>query len=140
MIAPISNRLSTIKYWILPLVGGSLSGLFLGWAGVQLSRLAVGSDLAAIGPILLGMLVGYILGVTLGIFYTLRYLRQKVSFWWALVGSSLGGILLMVLEFSIGQNLHPALMTSLIFTFPPILSLVLGRKIERKRNIASDMV
>ena len=126
MKAAMLPKLIIAKRWLLPLVGSSLGGLALGWGCAGLSSLAVGTDdLAAIGPILLGLISGYILGVAAGAYLTLKIFKQNASFWRALLGSVSGGVLLIILAFPAGLNIYPTLMWLLIITVPPVLSLVL---------------
>ena len=82
------------------LAGGIAVGLAAAWLGGRLGAL-VGrggqAEFADLAGIVLGIFLGYILGVPVGISAVGRLLGRRGSFWLALAGSILGGVLVALL-------------------------------------------
>src|SRR5262245_2061020 len=99
------------------LAGGVVVGLLLARLGGYLGALAgQGSkaEFVVIGAVV-GTFLGYILGVAAGLSLAGRLLRQRGSFWRALVGSIGGGVLVALLAEPLQLNQSTRVLAFAVF-------------------------
>jgi len=121
--------------------GGSVVGLLLALVG----GLAVGRLLPRSGNgwddliyAILGAMIGYTIGVSLGVYLIGRWLNRRDgistgrrAYWLALLGSVLGGALVLLAAEPLHLNSNTALLQICLFILPPI-GATLGFNMRRK--------
>jgi hypothetical protein len=116
------------------LAGGIVAGLLLAWLG-GLGGAALGSSSTNIfGDLigaLLGTFAGYVVGVAAGLSIAGRLLKQGGSFWLALLGSTLGGVLVALLAEPLRLNQNTSLLGFSLFFAALALALV-GYNLRRR--------
>lgn len=108
---------------VAELLGGALGGLVAGAVAALVGQ-ALGGALNTgwgdrIGALGLGAL-GYLLGTTVGVMLAGRRLKQARSEWLALLGSLVGGGLVLLLAQPFRLNESPTLLQGLFVSLPPI--------------------
>ena len=117
------------------LAGGVVVGLAAAWAGGRLGALVGwgGQEFADVIGAVLGIFLGYIVGVPVGMALAGRVLGQRGSFWLALAGSILGGVLVALLAEPLRLNASTRVLSFSLFLAVPALALV-GFNLRRGRR------
>ncbi|MEO7910247.1 MAG: hypothetical protein ABIV47_11410 [Roseiflexaceae bacterium] len=112
-----------IVAYLAQALGGALCGIVLGGAaGLIGARLFAGasdgwSDLiAALG----GTIIGYTVGVSLGVYVIGRRLLGRGSYWRTLLGALIGAVLVLLAAEPLHLNQSTALLQSFLIGLPPI--------------------
>ena len=115
------------------LAGGIVVGLALAWAGGRLGALAARGGQAEFADLIgavLGTFLGYIVGVAAGVVLAGRLVRRRGSFWLALAGSILGGVLVALLAEPLRLNQSTRLLSFVLF-FVALALAALGFNLRR---------
>ncbi|MFL5801688.1 MAG: hypothetical protein ACJ8CR_08085 [Roseiflexaceae bacterium] len=127
--APLS-----VKALLAELAGGIVAGLLLsrlgGLAGAALGS-SNGSEFGDLIGAVLGIFAGYIVGVAAGLSIAGHLLKQRGSFWLALLGSLLGGVLVALLAEPLRLNQSTAVLSFAVFFVALALALV-GYNLRRR--------
>jgi uncharacterized membrane protein len=127
------------KAILIETVAGVVGGLLIGLPCALIGRMLGGllnngwSDLVGA---LLGAALGYVLGVAAGVSLADRYLKQAGSFWFALLGSVIGGGLVLLLAQPLRLNEMPGVLQGLFILLPPIAAVAAVRSRARRRERA----
>jgi hypothetical protein len=125
----------SIKALLAELAGGIVAGLLLarlgGLAGAALGRGSPNQFGDLIGA-LLGTFAAYIVGVAAGLSIAGRLLKQRGSFWLALLGSILGGVLVALLAEPLRLNQSTEVLGFAVFFMSLALALA-GYNLRRAR-------
>jgi hypothetical protein len=70
----------------------------------------------------LGTLIGYAAGVTLGVYAAGRRLTGRGSIWLSLLGSVVGVLLVMLAAEPLGLNTNPTMLQAAFVVVPPIVA------------------
>jgi len=107
-----------LKALLAELAGGCVAGLLLarggGLAGAWLGRSGAPGWGDLVGAVL-GLFLGYLIGVPVGLTLVGRLLKQRGSFWLALLGSILGGALVALLAEPLRLNQSSSLLSFSVF-------------------------
>jgi len=126
----------SIKALLAELAGGIVAGLLLarlgGLAGAALGR-GSATEFGDLVGVILGVFVAYIVGVAAGIAITGRLLKQRGSFWLALLGSILGGVLVVLLAEPLRLNQSTATLSFALF-FASLALALIGYNLRWARN------
>jgi hypothetical protein len=85
----------------------------------------------------LGVFLGYIVGVPVGMALAGRLLGQRGSFWLALAGSILGGVLVALLAEPLRLNASTRVLSFSLF-FVVLALALLGFNLRRRRRKIED--
>jgi hypothetical protein len=124
-------RSLNIKALLAESLGGIAVGLLVSRLGGLLGA-ALGSNNDLIGSII-GIFVGYVIGVAIGLAVAGRLLRQRGSFWLALLGSILGGALVVLLAEPLRLNSSTNLL-SYSFFFGALALALVGYNLRQARS------
>jgi uncharacterized membrane protein len=129
-------RSLNIKALLAESLGGIAVGLLVSRLGGLLGA-ALGSNSSnmfgdLIGSII-GIFVGYVIGVAIGLAVAGRLLRQRGSFWLALLGSILGGALVVLLAEPLRLNSSTNLL-SYSFFFGALALALVGYNLRQARS------
>jgi hypothetical protein len=130
-------RSLNIKALLAESLGGIAVGLLVSRLGGLLGA-ALGSTNSnnmfgdLIGSII-GIFVGYVIGVAIGLAVAGRLLRQRGSFWLALLGSILGGALVLLLAEPLRLNSSTNLL-SYSFFFGALALALVGYNLRQARS------
>jgi hypothetical protein len=108
----------SIKALLAELAGGIIIGLLL-------------ARLGGLAGVILGVFVAYIVGVAAGLSIAGRLLRQRGSFWLALLGSILGGVLVVLLAEPLRLNQSTAVLSFAVF-FASLALAMIGYNLRRR--------
>jgi hypothetical protein len=130
------GRSLNIKALLAESLGGIAVGLLVSRLGGLLGA-ALGSNSSnmfgdLIGSII-GIFVGYVIGVAIGLAVAGRLLRQRGSFWLALLGSILGGALVVLLAEPLRLNSSTNLL-SYSFFFGALALALVGYNLRQARS------
>jgi hypothetical protein len=109
------------------LAGGIAVGLSAAWLGGRLGALAGRGGQAEFADLVgavLGTFLGYIVGVTAGVSAAGRLLGRRGSFWLALAGSILGGVLVALLAEPLRLNQSTRVLSFALFFAALALAVV----------------
>jgi hypothetical protein len=136
---PWTARLGVVAL-LAELVGGIAVGLLAAGLGGRLGALAgragAGEFADLIGAVL-GTFLGYIVGVAAGVAVAGRLLRRRGSFWLALAGSILGGVLVALLAEPLRLNQSTRVLSFSLF-FVALALAVVGFNLGRRRSKIED--
>jgi hypothetical protein len=123
-------------------VGGVVVGLLLARLGGYLGALAGRggeAEFADLARAVLGTFLGYIFGVAAGLSLAGRLLRQRGSFWLALAGSILGGVLVALLAEPLRLNQSTRVLAFAVFFVALALAMVgFNLRLSRRRSKIED--
>ena len=114
-------------------VGLGIIGIIFGLVGALIGGKILGSDsfgFGALGLALGGILVGYPMGIVVGILVIKKILHQKGSLLLGILGSILGAIIAIVLAEPLNLNSNPNLLFGVFFLSVPLFSLI-GYNLKR---------
>jgi hypothetical protein len=118
----------TASQLIIEVAGGALAGLACAVvAGLVSARLLGGANNGwgdLIGAVL-SALLGYAVGVTIGVYAAGRRLTGRGSIWLSLLGSVLGVLLVMLAAEPLGLNTNPALLQTAFVIVTPIAATLM---------------
>ena len=120
MIRPI------IKF-IIMFIGIGVSGLILGFSGALVGIQILERELFGFGELagaLGGMIIGYPLGVIVGLILINKILHQRGSLLFGITASCLGAAITIGLAEPININLSPDLLFTLFFLLVPLLGTI----------------
>jgi hypothetical protein len=135
--APTRSRTAglNVKALLAELAGGIVVGLLLAWLGgllgAQVGRGGEAQFAEVVGAVL-GTFLGYIVGVAAGLSVAGRLLGQRGSFWLALAGSILGGVLVALLAEPLRLNQSTRLLAFAVF-FVALALAAVGFNLRRSR-------
>ncbi len=124
-----------IKALLAEAAGGIAVGLLLSRVGGYAGAAMVRGNAEGFGDLVAAILLayaGYIVGVAGGMALAGRMLRQHGSFWLALLGSFLGGVLVLLLAEPLRLNQSTTILSFAIFFASLPLALV-GYNLRRAR-------
>lgn len=127
------------KFILIETAGGAVVGLLIGLLGAWIGRTLGGLPNNGWGDLvgaLTGAGLGYVLGVAAGVNLAGRYLKQAGSFWFALLGSVIGGGLVLLLAQPLRLNEMPGVLQGLFILLPPSAAVVAVRSRARRRERA----
>src|SRR5262245_33848705 len=116
------------------LIGGIAVGLGMAWLGGRLGALAGRGGQAELGDLIgavLGTFLGYIVGVAAGVSVAGRLLGRRGSFWLALAGSILGGVLVALLAEPLRLNQSTRVLSFALF-FAALALALAGFNLRRR--------
>jgi hypothetical protein len=140
--APNTSRSSirSVGVIVAQLAGGVGVGLLLAWLGGRLGALAGRGGEAEFADLIgavLGTFLGYIVGVASGVALAGRLLGQRGSFWLALAGSILGGVLVALLAEPLRLNTSTRVLSFAVF-FVALALAAVGFNLRRGRRRYGD--
>src|SRR5262245_22559588 len=136
--APARSRTTrfSIVAVLVELAGGVVVGLLLarlgGYVGALVGRGGEAEFADLVGAVI-GTFLGYIVGVAAGLSLAGRLVGQRGSFWLALAGSILGGVLVALLAEPLRLNRSTQVLAFAVFFVALALALV-GFNLRRSRR------
>jgi hypothetical protein len=120
MIRPI------IKFTIM-IIGVGVSGLILGFGGALIGIQILKGELFGFGELagaLGGMIIGYPLGVIIGLVLVNKIFHRNGSLLFGITGSCLGAAITIGLVEPLNVNLSPNLLFTIFFLLVPLLGTI----------------
>ncbi len=107
-------------------VGTGVFGVFFGFIAALIGALIMRGRLFGFGGLagaLGGIIIGYPLGVLVGIFVIKKIFHYSGSMWLGIVGVVLGGAVTVGLAEPLNLNLNPGILFTLFFLLIPLLCI-----------------
>jgi len=124
----------TVFKFILKTIAVGVVGIIVGIAGTFIGAFIMKDQIAGFGDLagaIIGMVVGYPLGVIVGIVLMNKVLHYPGSIAFGITGSVLGAFLTIGLAEPLNLNVNPDILFGVFFVSVPLLGMI-GFHIKRK--------
>ncbi len=113
--------------FVLMALGLAVLGIAFGVIGALIGGRVLGSDsvgFGALGLAIAGIIIGYPAGIIVGIISIKKFLHQQGSLLFAILGSIIGAVIIMLLAEPLNLNSNTNLLFGVFFLSVPVFCLV----------------